>query len=182
MKKGKSFIVVIILIIIIVVGVKFKNINDKYPKAKEEEYTLGDMVSYRGIELIVKDVKIIENDEILKMNLRESEFYKNDKRKAIVATVNFKNNSNEVKSIESDYFEAATIDWHNGLNYEIFSVLNGSDKSAYIELKPKEEITLQLPYEMFDFQFKSKIWNNTDELHFKLVLDIYPTKKVVNLD
>ncbi len=182
MKKSKLTIIITVIILIVIMGVKYKDINNQYPQAKEEEYRIGDKVEYRGIEISVENVRLIDNDEINNMDLQESKFYEEYQRKAIVATVNFINNSNESKSVESDYFEAATLDWHNGLNYEIFNVLNGGEKRPYVELNPKEEITLQLPYEMFDFQFERKTWDNIEDLQFNLVLEIYPLKKFVNLD
>lgn len=182
MKKGKLIIVTTIVVLIIVIGIRYREINNQYPQAKEEEYSLRDKIDYRGIEISVEEFRLIDNDEITKMNLKESEFYKENERKAIVATVNLKNNSSEMKSIESDYFEAATLDWHNGLNYEMFTILNGGEKSAYVELNPKDEITLQLPYEMFDFQFKRDTWDSIEYLQFNLVFDIYPVKRFVKLD
>lgn len=181
MKKSKVVISILLILIIVILRLRYNYINKQYPQVIEEIYSIGEKIDYRGVELSVEEVRIIEHEEIVDMNLQESKFYLEDKRKAIVAIVTFKNNSDKLVSIESDYFEATTIDWHNGLNYEMFSVLNGGDKSPYVELNSKEEITLQLPYEMFDFQFKENTWDKIRELQFRLVVDVYPIKKSVNL-
>ncbi|MEG2290720.1 MAG: hypothetical protein RSA29_14720 [Clostridium sp.] len=180
-KKSKVILLTIIFILVVIIGLRFNYINNKYPKAPVEAYNLGDTIEYRGIKVKVEKAKFISDNEIKNMNLEESTFFENAERKAIVATVNFKNTSNENQSIECDFFEAESIDWHNGLNYEMFTVMNGKEASPSLTLAPNEEITLDLPYEMFDFQYNSSGWKKIEEVQFSLTLDIYPVKKCVKL-
>lgn len=180
-KKSKVILLAIIFVLVVIIGLRYNYINNKYPEASVEVYNLGDTIEYRGITVNAEKVKFISDDEIKNMNLEESTFFENNERKAIVATVNFKNTSSESQNIECDYFEAASIDWHNGLNYELFTVLNGEEASPSLTLAPNEEITLDLPYEMFDFQYSSSSWERIEEVQFRLTLDIYPVKKSVKL-
>ncbi len=181
-KKSKVISLAIIFILVIVIGLRYNYINNKYPQAPVEAYNLGDTFEYRGITVKVEKAKFISDNEIKNMNLEESTFLENDERKAIVATVNFKNTSSKEQSIECDFFEAESIDWHNGLNYEMFITINGEEASPSLTLAPNEEITLDLPYEMFDFQYDKSSWKRIEEVKFRLTLDIYPIKKYVKLE
>lgn len=180
--KKKVMLLVILILVVAVVISRYIYINNKYPKPIVEEYKLNDAVEYNGVKITAKEFKLIKDEELRKMDLPEVKVYEEEEMNAAVVTLNIKNDSNETKKIESYVFVLSTINWRNGLNLEMFNAINDGKSEAYLELKPGEEVNSKYSYTMITDQFTKKCWDNIDNEKFKLVLDLYPVNKVINLN
>lgn len=182
-KKKIIFIIMFILIGIAIVS-RYIYINNKYPSPIVEEHKLNEAVEYNGVKITAKEFKLIKDEELRKMDLKNVNMYEEDEEKmnAGVVTLNIKNDSNEIKKIETYAFVLSTINWRNGLNLEMFQNFNDNDTKLYLELKPGEEVTNKYVYTMITDQFTEKCWNNIDDEKFKLVLNLYPVNKSINLN
>ena len=182
-KKKIIFIIMFILIGIAIVS-RYIYINNKYPSPIVEEHKLNEAVEYNGVKITAKEFKLIKDEELRKMDLKNVNMYEEDEEKmnAGVVTLNIKNDSNEIKKIETYAFVLSTINWRNGLNLEMFQNFNDNDTKLYLELKPGEEVTNKYVYTMITDQFTEKCWNNIDDEKFKLVLNLYPINKSINLN
>lgn len=165
-------VIMIISMLILLIGIQYIHINTVYCEPKKEEYLMGESFNYRGVEVSVTDSVMMESKDI-------SELLKG---KAIVVTIILKNNSEETKKVESDFFQVQCLDWNNGMSYEVFMALNGTDVSPNVTLNPGEEVALKLPYSLYDFQFPKDRWDNIVNEDFKLTLEVYPVKRTVNLE
>lgn len=182
-KKKIIFIIMFILIGIAIVS-RYIYINNKYPSPIVEEHKLNEEVEYNGVKITAKEFKLVKDEELRKMDLKNVNMYEEDEEKmnAGVVTLNIKNDSNEIKKIETYAFVLSTINWRNGLNLEMFQNFNDNDTKLYLELKPGEEVTNKYVYTMITDQFTEKCWNNIDDEKFKLVLNLYPVNKSINLN
>ncbi|MGL4731779.1 MAG: hypothetical protein ACRCW0_09370 [Clostridium sp.] len=182
--RKKTILVVILILVGVLVVSRYIYINNKYPKPILQAHELNEAVEYNGVKITAKEFELIEEEELSKMDLSEVKKYneRGEKIKSAMVTLNIKNESDEVKRVESYVFELSTIDWRNGVNLEMFNEINDEKAKLYLELKPGEEVTNKYPYTMITDQFTDKCWNNIEDEKFKLVLDLYPVNKFINLN
>ena len=97
-KKKIIFIIMFILIGIAIVS-RYIYINNKYPSPIVEEHKLNEAVEYNGVKITAKEFKLIKDEELRKMDLKNVNMYEEDEEKmnAGVVTLNIRNDSNEIK-------------------------------------------------------------------------------------
>ncbi|WP_430830405.1 hypothetical protein [Clostridium ihumii] len=160
-------------------------INNKYPSPIVEEHKLNEAVEYNGVKITAKEFKILNDKELEKMNLPDNTFskeYDEGKMKVLLVKLNVKNDSNEVKNIESYMFSISTLQWCTGPDMKVFNVINGDNSTMNLNLKPGEEATNDYPYVIVADSFNDKFWSNLENEKFKLVLNLYPINKSINLN
>lgn len=183
-KKKIIFIIMFILIGIAIVS-RYIYINNKYPSPIVEEHKLNEEVEYNGVKITAKEFKILNDKELEKMNLPDNTFskeYDEGKMKVLLVKLNVKNDSNEVKNIESYMFSISTLQWCTGPDMKVFNVINGDNSTMNLNLKPGEEATNDYPYVIVADSFTDKFWSNLENEKFKLVLNLYPINKSINLN
>lgn len=184
-QKSKRYIIIgLALILVSVCCMRFRYVNNKYPEAPLEKFTLNENFDYEGVQLSVEESKLINADELKTINTSTEEVsFASEEKKAIFVKVKFKNNSDETKTIEAYTFEAESLSWHNGLSLELFKEVNKEDNaSPVVELKPGEEKELILPYSMIERHFDEKTWKALKNRKFYLTLEMYPIKRCVEFN
>jgi len=183
-QRSKSYIILgLVLILVGVCFMRFRYINNKYPEAPLEKFTLNETFDYEGVQLSVEESKLVNDDELKTINTSAEDPFIGEEKKAIFIKVKFKNNSEETKTIEAYNFEAESVSWHNGLSLELFKEVNKEDDaSPVVELKPGEEKVLILPYSMIERHFDEKTWKTLKNRKFYLTLELYPVKRCVELN
>ncbi len=182
-QRNKSYIILgLVLILVSVCFMRFRYINNKYPEAPLEKFTLNETFDYEGVQLSVEESKLVNDDELKTISISEKDPFIDEEKKAIFVKVNFKNNSDETKTIKAHSFEVESLSWHNGLSLELFKEVNKeNDASPVVELKPGEEKELILPYTMIERHFDKKTWSALKDRTFYLTLELYPVKRCVEL-
>lgn len=71
--------------------------------------------------------------------------------------------------------------WSNGVNPELFFELNPENIDLECILEAKTEISVKIPFVIYDFQVKDKQWKELKESKFDLVLSVYPYRKVIHI-
>lgn len=183
-QRSKNYIIIgLALILVIVCFMRFRYINNKYPEAPLEKFTLNETFDYEGVQLSVEESKLVNDDELKTISTSEEDPFADQEKKAIFVKVKFKNNSKETKTIEAYNFEVESLSWHNGLSLELFKEVNKEDDaSPVVELKPGEEKALILPYSMIEKHFDKKTWKALKNRKFYLTLELYPVKRCVELN
>jgi hypothetical protein len=151
-------------------------VNAAYPNAKQVCIPFSKTHKLQeGINLSVISSKWINNEEI-RGKYGENMDLGNSNMKVVYATVEIQNITEEDKKvslyklyIESDLY------YCNGLDLEMYMIDN-INQPVEINLKPKEKVTVSLPYSMYSFQFRKDEWNRLKEYNFNLVNDRYPVK------
>ncbi len=183
-QRSKNYIILgLVLILVGVCFMRFRYINNKYPEAPLEKFTLNETFDYEGVQLSVEESRLVNDDELKIVYASIEDPFPDEEKKAIFVKVNFKNNSEETKTIEAYEFDAESVSWHNGLNLELFEEVNKEDDaSPVVELKPGEEKELILPYSMIERHFDEETWKALKNRKFYLTLEMYPVKRCVELN
>lgn len=95
------------------------------------------------------------------------------------------NQTSEPQNISIAQMYAETLTWTNGIDAEIFGMLN-KDESNFVdpqclEIEPDQNKNIVLTYIMYDFQFQKNDWEEVKISNFDLSLSRYPVKHIVNL-
>lgn len=182
MKKNRGLIygivigLILILLSLFVIG--YRNINLKYPKAVNENYSIGEPVEYDGCEVCVKDYAILNKTEAM-----DEGYYVEDEEeyKILKCTLEVTNNSDSEKSPELYYLEAESPVWHNGIDLEVIHNANKDGASLCPTLGPKETTTVTIAFVMYQFQFTDLRWEQIEKDYIYIVFSLYPVKKYVVL-
>lgn len=189
MKKQAIKIVVVVLILagIIFAGTRIYNINRKYPDPKIINYTQGEDIKGGDIVLNVTKSNFFTYNNIMqvcpnyKNQMLNRKNYSENDINFLVAEIQMKNESNEVKKTSLTQVIAESGAWSNGFDMDLFIALNNVDK-VYISLEGHEERTFKVPYIMYKSQFKSSEWESVKDREYELVLSTYPVKNQVILN
>lgn len=71
--------------------------------------------------------------------------------------------------------------WANGINNEVFQLLNKNEDVLSVELEKNKDQKIKIPFTMIPIQFNEEQWKNLHDRKFELVLSLYPTKIIVAL-
>ena len=102
--------------------------------------------------------------------------------KLILTTIQIKNLSTKQVKLEVYPFVLESSGFSNGINLDLYNVLNGDNATVSPVLKPGEVQTLELPFTMIESQFTKQDWLNLTNRNFELVLSLYPIKKSILLN
>ncbi len=183
-KKFKIYIgIFFIVILTTIIGNRIISLNQQYPPPTHEKSPLKQPMKFNHFEIKATSFRVINNTDLLQLGSEFEQFtLGHEDFKCVLTELHIKNISSKNLNIEVFPFTLESIGFSNGINLELFNALNGGDAVMNPELKPNEEITLQLPFTMIEEQFTKKDWNNVNERTFELVLSLYPVKKTIVLN
>ena len=172
---------------------RYQQINQKYPNPPVETYTIGEPLSYKGVEISVQESRVaawpdmpaLYPDIAFTYNpVVSGEIHSKEQMKLILVTVKLKNTGEERQSVTLYTMTAKTLTWRNGLNLELFMDLNTTadyTPTTQPALAPGEELTVVLPYTAIKEQLPPDEWAVFKDLPFELQFDLYPVKKIFKL-
>ncbi len=64
--------------------------------------------------------------------------------------------------------------WSNGLDFDLFEMVNHS--TGTVEIAPSESKEIHLFYDLYDQHFTPYDWKNIDNQPFALTISLYPEK------
>lgn len=151
--------------------IAFIIVNKNYPKPNIVEVGRGEKVTHKGIEYELLDVDVQKNfsDDLIADNLGENYLY--------TLTVKVKNTGEEQK-IDLSEIELYRNDYSNGVVLEYF-LDDNEDYSLYLE--PGEEKIYRFPFVIYQNLFTDKQWKNIEKSDWKLLLNLYPDKIMIDL-
>lgn len=155
------------------------HINKTYPEPNVETYLQGETLKTQSFEITLDNWKFYsqtESEQILKNN-HISDAVPNAQKKIFCTKLSIKNIENKVNFIDITNFAFESLAWHNQWDMELFYALNDITTMT-IELEPGEICNVTLPIILYDFQFKTHIWDGINQRTFYLVISFYPVKRV----
>lgn len=170
---------------------RFTYINKKYPNPQIVTHQIGETILGGDVSLLFSDYELYSGERFRKvlpdyqdsvMNEDMSQI-KDSQKYVLVASVSIENKSTEEKTISLVQITAESVSWSNGIDGEIFALLNeGAKDPMNIHLQPGEKKDLLLPYSIYEFQFQERQWENIESRDYNLVLSYYPVRNIVSLD
>lgn len=183
--------------IILLTGMKIYAVNSSYPVHKKIVYAQntpaplpvytkeGNIELSKSSSLVVVDQDILNLDEVLKLApqyntslVQSGQAY--DMRVVIVSVL-VKNTSDRetIPSLGQICLQRNACS--NGIDQFLFFELN-KEINLSQPLEPAEELTVSLPYCIYDVQFGfHDTWSRIDAQNFELVLAAYPEKVSIEL-
>lgn len=156
---------------------RYTYINGRYPPPQENYYRVGDEIKYGELTFCFDGYKIVGRDELEQTGLTaESGAYG---VKALYATVTVRNTGAAEENVPVYIFNAEAGGWTNGINMEWYEEING--ESLGISLPPGEQAMITLPYLLHQSQFRGDVWENIEDMQFRIVFSLYPSKEAVVL-
>jgi hypothetical protein len=189
MNNLKKIIITSIIIILIILSVAFfyffRQINDKYPASKIEEFAIGVPFEYsydKSFQLTVTDFSILKDDELRELDEEVEEGMNNNdlERVGYLITLKIKNIGKEKSSIENQEFTIQSGGFTNGSDMVYASLLNEDVKSGAYDIG--EERTIIMPFTAVRSLFSKEHWDNIEKLKYELVTSLYPVEQKVLLN
>lgn len=172
----KRTIFILCLFVVVASLIQIYRVNAAYPSAKQvyipfsKTHTLQE-----GINLSVISSKWLNNEDV-REKYGEYMDLGNSNMKVAYVTVEIQNIAEKemIVPLYKLYIES-DLHYCNGLDLEMYMIDN-IYQSVEINLKPKEKVSVSLPYSIYNFQFKKDEWNSIEDYNFYLVNDRYPVK------
>lgn len=168
-----------VLLILLILGiVQCYKVNKKYPSPTvisvdiAQELSLNNNLKIYATEFGIKDI-----DDLLPEHSIQFDYSANSK--IAVVKLNVRNASVNHESFDLTSPVLTTNGWKNGLFLDLFTKLN---PDYYSVLNPNESIEIIVPYAMLDYQFEKSIWEKLTEQQFRIVFQVYPESKYINLN
>lgn len=188
MKLKRILPAVIMVFCILLFGFFYYRVNEQYPNPNVENHSIGDEIQYREFILQVNHFEKLPMADLLKKNpdfqerLTALDYISPDTQVYVMlVSLDIQNNGGVEKYIELYDFTAESLDWFNGVDMELFNLLNKENISLQPTLTPEEKISVILPYYIYDFQFTKNDWKEIDNRAFDLVYQLYPVKKSIRV-
>lgn len=182
MKRRRNIIIVAILLFFAVVTVLSIRINSIYPREEEIVYTMEERVPYEDDVFIkVNNARFLTTEEKVDIHPNESE--KGVIFESLVVSVTAVNSGEDEKTVELYPIMLESGTFANGNELYAMLRINEDEKSKTLmpTLKPGESITILIPFLMANIRFKPDDWAHVKEREFKLVFNLYPQKKSIEL-
>lgn len=185
MRRNKySVITGSVLLIIILIGclIRYNNLNEQYQPPTYENYKQNQVVSYNSFAIKASEFEVMNEEDIQDLGpvYEDVTTIDGSSIKSIVTEVRIKNPSSQQMKLEVYPFVIESGGYSNGIDADLFHVLNKDEATMIPVLDAGEEITLQLPFTMIESQFTDKDWDNIENREFNLVLSLYPVKKTIS--
>lgn len=169
-----------VLLILLILGImQCYKVNKKYPSPTvmavdiSQELLINDNnLKVKATEFEVKEIDDLLPDHSIPFNY-------NANSKIAIVKLNVKNVSDNNESFDLTSLVLTTNGWKNGLFLDLFMKLN---PDYYSVINPDESIDIIVPYAMLDYQFEKSIWEKINEQHFRIVFQVYPENKYINLN
>ena len=170
MIKKRGLIISIVIVLAIVWIVLFIRINKEFPSSNVCEYGINQTISYDGIEYEVLNVE--------KQRTEKSQNLWNDSITYTV-TIRIKNNSNEDRKLEMSKFIFTRLDYANSSDLALYEEAN--PEGVFLDFEEGEEKIVKFPFLVTSNLFTKKQWENIEESDWKLLLNLYPDKVMIDL-
>lgn len=136
----------------------------------------------KGYSITITDAEILTYEEYLKKYDLKDRFSDMPEKVYDVTIL--------LKNIDADA--------ETGLNFKDFSVQSGAERACFcyelygasnpkvggeyaVALRSDSEMEFYLPFALWEADFRTKTWNNLEDLDMNFVATLYPNKKVVRL-
>lgn len=142
-----------------------------------------------GYEVTVKSAQIFEYENYveqeLNVNLQElpdGQDKENPPDKVYVVTLSICNIDNNTTGINFEGYRITNNNIIADLNYSLYETANPTTEgSLKISLREDTEMDFYLPFNLREEHYVERNWDNLDSIPFKLVVTLYPTKKMINI-
>ena len=192
----KFFIVLLIMTIVLAIvfsAIRITYLNDIYPNPRIIKHKIGEIIDGGGVSVCVKKSELIGGQEFEDSFKNYTQLVENDdgsvvrgeQYKVLLIYMDITNQTSETQNISVAQMYAETLTWTNGIDAEIFGMLNKDENNFVdpqcLEIEPDQNKNIVLTYIMYDFQFQKNDWEEVKISNFDLSLSRYPVKHIVNL-
>ncbi len=181
-----------IVLAVIFSAIRITYLNNTYPNPKIIEHKIGEIIDGGGVSVRVKKSELIGGQEFEDSFKNYTQLVENDdgsvvsgeQYKVLLIYIDITNKTSKIQNISVAQMYAETLTWTNGIDAEIFGMLNKDNNvfdPQYLEIDPDKNKSIVLTYMMYDFQFQKKDWEEVKISNFDLSLSRYPVKHIVKL-
>ena len=176
-KKRRGFIFILSIIVIVCAIIPVIKVNQRYPEPKKVMIEKGIKGEQKeGFSLTVRETKWLNRKELEENYANTLTMLEKRDYKAVFVKAILKNETEqEQKFFVYNLYLESDIHFYNGLDMELYTAIEGNP-AAEIILKPKEEISMTLPYSISNLYFEKNQWETLEENLFYLVEERYPEK------
>lgn len=191
MKKNKKQVLKImgiafVGILLAIWGTQVYRMNQKIPQVQTEVTEAREWFQWKeNVKLRTEGARFMENDEIrnlYRLDEDETEPFPGMILKLMWVTVSFKNDSSESADIDILDIGASTSGWSNIPDYDFYYKIGNPERPHHFELKPQEEVRMDLPYLFVKPNFRNGQWEKIEEKDYFLVTSLYPTKHMIKIE
>lgn len=177
-KNKVLLITLFVMIIVIIFGIfRIRMLNLQYPNPQEIYFHINEDCTISDYLIRLLDMELLNGEKIQDFSSGMPFLYNIDgtpypweKQRMILTTIELEgtNDQNTLFDLTEIVLEAKA--WSNGMESELFSILNGENSSLYVKLAAGEKQTIICPFLINDTQFTEKDWKNLNVEKFSLVL------------
>lgn len=191
----KRITAIVFILCVIVIGMRIYYVNKGYSDVPEQIYALGEEVPYEkdliytdsmeGYSLTVLSAKVKTTEEFLEeygegeLQIPESEYTP----KVYDLAVKIKNKNNQTTGIQLWELKLQSNAAY-GAYSSVYSEIANSEKGytdIAIALRPGTEIQMHLVFILPEQTYSKRAYADVEGLNMKLVMTLYPTKKMICL-
>lgn len=194
MKKSVKVILIGVLLLALVIAyiARLQAVNAEFHDTAVISYRMGEEVAFgtdilmdgtmEGYTITVNRAEVLTYSEFLeKYQLPDIYSYVPDKVYDVDVTIKNKG-ADPSAGINLLSFYVQGIAVCGGLNTNLFDEVNPDLEGIYaIALRDNSEIELHLPFGLWEYSFRTDIWNDLDDFKMDFVATLYPNKKIVHL-
>lgn len=194
-KKNSSFYIkgILIAFVIVAIGVgctlRIIRLNRNYPNPEVQRYTTNEPFIMDNFEVTVTEHQLLTVPEIKEQMADYDVTYvdnqgNNMDERLLLTELHLKNIGKEADvfytypcTLQSNaYSQGIILEYYDDFNLH----LENTDGAVFLE--PGEEITVYLPYIIYQISFLDSAWSKIDSREFELVFSLYPINRVVTLE
>lgn len=195
MKKISISLVVVLVFAFCIIGYRQRYIavNERVPNVPLTVYHKGEMVamekdilmesSMEGYEIQINDAEVLTYEKFLKKYNAEDE-YTQIPDKVYDVSVTLKNvDADDGIGIDLSEFYLQGNCYFTGLNTNLLEVSSPNlDGAVAIALRKGTEFNINLPFDLYEDDFRNSTWNNLEKFDMNFVATLYPKKKVIAIN
>ncbi len=189
MRRKRKIIIVtaaICLLLGVLWVVRYRSLNHLIPNPEMTKFGIGESVNMGGVSFTLQQVEMLNGNEIKKVapnvdivTNADGTAYDREKIRAVFFHVQIEKTGSDNESIDFTKISAESGAWGNGINAQLFMVLNPGVSIEKNVLEKNEIEEIILPFSMADTMFKKDDWKKIDEREFGVVFQLYPEKIVL---
>lgn len=188
----KIVIGVLLVLLTFAYVVRYKAINQEIQEAPIEEYHMGEEVEMQknilinytmeGYSIKVNQAEVLSYESFLNKYQAKDEYsYPPDKVYDVEVTLK-NNNADKETGINLTEFYVQGLAVCAGVETNLCDIANPDLDGAYaIALRENSEMTIHLPFGLYEESFRRNIWEDLEDFDMYLVATLYPVKKVIYL-
>lgn len=162
-------------------------VNKQYPSPQEICFHTNEDCIVSDYRIRLLDMELLSGEETQEIVSGMTILYNIDgtpypweKQKLVLATLEIEGTGNQDRMLDLTEIAVESKAWGNGMDGELFPVLNSETGSLYEKLKEGEKQTIICPFLLADNQFTEKDWKNLNAEKFSLILSYYPEKIILS--